>query len=712
MKELKVKKLSTRIAMIVSIMLLLIFGVFICITVLLSKGALTSAIESDFNSVSEKTAIRVQGVFDEASGLGMDLQAYMTDMYKEYAEQEALGNVDTDLVLSDVCGQDILPINKTVEDYLTHSIRAAVENNEEIMGAGAFFAPYAYDPDVRDYALYITEDNPEEFVTYTYEEYSNGEYFKVPFQTKQPYSTPPYEDMGVVMVSSAYPILLDGEVQGVIVVDINVSTFNNYAISTTEYPTAFNEILTDESILVFDSTDLSGGYVGMSTADFIKDSKSLAKIDEGYSKGEAFTIQTAGESGQKLNRFYYPIDVGGQTWWSLFAVDAKDMNKSTNSLTLVMILMSVGALAVIVVISVIVLRKKINPINSIVDAAYSIAAGDFNLNIESQSNDEIGQLANTFSHMSDNLKAIISDISYLLGEMSVGNFVVSSQEADKYVGQFGEILTAINGINQNLSQALSDINVASDQVSAGSDQVSSGAQSLAQGATEQASSIEELSASISDVYGHVNLNAQNAAQAKLKSAQAGSEILESNQKMQEMIEAMNDISSKSSEIGKIIKTIDDIAFQTNILALNAAVEAARAGASGKGFAVVADEVRNLAGKSAEAAKTTASLIEDTIQAVSRGSDIAGNTAKAIMAVVDGSKAVESLVSEIAIASEEQAVAISQITQGLDQISSVVQTNSATAEESAAASEELSGQASMLKELVGTFKLRENSEAEF
>jgi len=245
----------------------------------------------------------------------------------------------------------------------------------------------------------------------------------------------------------------------------------------------------------------------------------------------------------------------------------------------------------------------------------------------------------------------------------------------------------------------------SEQVSSGSEQVSNGAQALAQGATEQASSIEELSATITEIASNVKLNATSAADASIKVNHVSSELDVSNQNMQDMIAAMSKISDSSSQIGKIIKAIEDIAFQTNILALNAAVEAARAGAAGKGFAVVADEVRNLASKSAEAANNTTALIENSIKEVENGTKIADQTATALKKVVLEATAVSNTVTLISQASNEQANSINQITLGVDQISSVVQTNSATAEESAAASEELSGQAQILKSLVGKFKLK-------
>jgi len=347
------------------------------------------------------------------------------------------------------------------------------------------------------------------------------------------------------------------------------------------------------------------------------------------------------------------------------------------------------------------------PVNEMMRIAADVAGGKLDTEITYQSRDELGEMADSMRTMTHGVRTILLDIEQLLGEMGKGNFDVQSKAEDAYVGQFRLLLDSVESLNATLSDTLSQIDVSADQVNSGSEQVSSGAQALAQGATEQASSVQELAATVNEISGQINTTAQQAKTAEEENRVSGEELGVCAGHMNDLVAAMQVIDGKSKEISKVIKTIEDIAFQTNILALNAAVEAARAGSAGKGFAVVADEVRNLATKSQEAAGSTTTLIDETVKAVAEGTRLSGETEESLQQVVASAQKVLDAVTLISSATDEQANAVAQVSTGIDQISSVVQTNSATAEESAAASEELSSQASLLKELVGRFKLRQD-----
>ena len=385
--------------------------------------------------------------------------------------------------------------------------------------------------------------------------------------------------------------------------------------------------------------------------------------------------------------------------------------KEITMIVLVVGIITLLAIGVGVFFTIYITRMLRKGINEVSDAAVDMAKGDFDVSIKYRSKDEIGQMGVAIEELAATTKAVISDLRYMLDEIAAGNLGVESNHPELYVGIFVDVKNAVSSFAVKLNDTMKHIDVVSEQVATGADQVAAGAQTLSQGATEQASSIEELSATIAMITEMINANADKANDANAKTNVAGGQLAAANDKMGQLVSAMDEIRESSTKIEEIIKTIEDIAFQTNILALNAAIEAARAGAAGKGFAVVADEVRNLAGKSQQAVQNTADLINASMEAVQRGNALVDDVAEDMNIASESASQVAALNTAIAADSREAADAIIQVSTGIDQISNVVQTNSATSEQSAAASIELSGQAQSLQELIEEFTFIGETKAE-
>lgn len=409
---------------------------------------------------------------------------------------------------------------------------------------------------------------------------------------------------------------------------------------------------------------------------------------------------------------YVPTrDEYGQINGLLFAgISVADASRQIRSTILLSCIIGACLIVLGVMILSAFLKRVVSvPLSKLTALAETMEQGKLELALEQKvttdihSNDEIGRLAQIFEDTIRRLKNYIGEIAVVLTAVSKGDLTVNITQ--DYVGDFTSIQTSLNQILQTLNSTMTQIMDSSHLVSAGSEQMAYGAQALSQGTVEQANAVEELETTIREISQHVTLTAGNAGNANQMTIFMGDQLIESNQKMQEMIQAMEEINNSSGEIRKIIKTIEDIAFQTNILALNAAVEAARAGSAGKGFAVVADEVRNLASKSSEASKSTTELIERSIASIEHGTKIANETALKLETVVTGANEIVDTINQIAEASQEQSDSIHQIQCQIGQISSVVQTNSASAQESAATSQQLSAQAGLLKKLVSAFQLK-------
>lgn len=694
------KQLTYKISVAIGILLVICLTVMIAISTTIAANFMNSSISGEFDGIAQQNGEMVQGVLDRASDAANILQNYITERYDDYAKTGYTGET----VKSEVYDVQLQKMNREIEQFMISVANTSVTSSEGIAGVGVFFEPNAFDPAIKDYTIYVSESDAKNGKVQSYGEYSSygsQDYYKNAAKTQQSSFTSPYKEQGINMISASFPIVYQGKTQGVILVDINIDTFNGLRSTDDKYDTMYVDVLMGDSTLVYDSE--SDEYVGKKLSDLLP-AKEYAKIQKGIDTGSSFSVTTKKDNGSKVARYYSPIKAVNQTWWAASALNKTNLQSNTIILIVLMIVIALITLAIIIVISHRLVKKYIKPIDEVVAVADQLAMGDFSVSIERNYNDEIGQLADKFGNMSERLSAIIKDLTRGLKEMASGNFNISPNV--EHIGDFKDIEVALVKVIKDLSSTLSEINHVADTVASNASQLSDGAQAITEGATDQASSVQELQSTIANVSDQVDMNAHNANKANKMAEAVGHQIIESNNQVQQIVSAMEVITENSKQISSIINTIDEIASSTNLLALNASIEAARAGEEGRGFAVVATQVGNLAAQSADAAKSSGELIIQAINAVEEGKKIVDDAAAKLMESVEKTKELVENINQISIASEQQAESLKQVSEAANQIAAVVEENTAMAEESSASSEELASQADRLKELVGVFKLME------
>lgn len=513
------------------------------------------------------------------------------------------------------------------------------------------------------------------------------------------------EDSGM-MVTMATPIDEgDDSSVRILVCSISIGTLNSLLNDVTIGKSGYGFIVDGTGKIVADK-NLNNVLDSVNYID-------LAKKDSSYSGIADIVKQMAAKktggkmttlNGQQVYISYLPVSNADNWSIGMVAVQSEMLSGMYTA-----IYITLALIAAFILLSIFISRKIskpiVKPILSLAGRIETLADGDLHSEVPAvNTKDEIASLSKTFGSTVESLNGYIGEISTVLGGIANGDFTLEPKL--DYRGDFTAIKNALSSIIQSLNSMFSEISRMADQVAGGSQQVAEGAQSLAQGATEQAGTVEQLAASMKEVNQKVDESAQYAKKADSIALDAMNQVTHGSQQMEDMITAMARIEESSGKIEKINKTIEDIAFQTNILALNAAVEAARAGEAGKGFSVVADEVRNLAGKSSEAAKNTSALIQDSIGAVTQGRKIADETAASLKEIVNSVESMATLFGSISKSASEEAKAIGQINQGSEQISAVVQSNSATAEQSSATSQELNRLAQSLKDTLSNLKLQD------
>lgn len=700
------QNLSAAISRIISAMLVVVFLILIVSTGFMVQRSIAAATFDGLHTASKANGCQIQEYMNICQSTARGLADVIESSVGGKAENAA--SEQEGVQISEVYeGLKLNERQKELESFLIGTAKNAVRNNEAVVGIGIMFEPYQFTTERESYALYFTDEDGEITVSDVgaYEEFSANDYYQIAVGKTNTVFTAPYTYRDMWMISGALPIIVDNVMIGVINIDVSMSVFNGLNLTNSNYPSMSTTVISADGTIDFDSEDEEIISKNMAEVIFTSD-KDVEAVKKLSANEESFDYNyKSATDGAKVYSFFYPLKAGSEIWHTVTTVHVSDIYQSTFLTVLVQTLFSIISLIVIVALTVRTLKRKISPMQYIVSAAEEIAQGNLNVSIPVESMDEIGILANTFMDTCASLKGMIDDISSVLGELAANNFAVETSE--DYKGDFIKIRESMQDILHNLNETVYGIKQGAWQVLEGASQMSITSQELAEDASQQASAVDVLTDAVKEVTVKVDKNAEKAKEANLLANKIGEEVAVGSRKMGEMTKAMENIADTSKRIQLIIQNIESIAAQTNLLSLNASIEAARAGEAGRGFAVVAEEIGELANQSAQAAGNTRKMIEESIEAVQNGTDIADATENSMQELVVQIRNIMDTIKDIADATGEQKDAINQIEHNVVQISDVVQSNSGAAEESSATSEELKAQAETLEGMVSKFSLKKH-----
>ena len=678
-------KLAVRIPAVVIVAVTVVVAVMCIFFYAMSRQMVSTLLNDQVSNIAEQNTQTVK--------------SYLTSMQ---VYSEALRD---DVLRCRTLGQE------TAGPMLEEALRDVVKSGR-VFSAYFAFEPDLFFPDTPDglsYYAYKSGSDIAMDILNDFDAYGSGDYYATTKSVMKTHVTEPYayeltNGQTVYLITLSNPITdASGRFLGVANCDILADSIGELDYNSGTYTKCYSAVASEGDIYIANTA--APDEIG----------KSITSSNFSAAKAKLATQHTVVESrdnrliGEKSTICYEAIQLPGSdlNWVTVFGVAESEAFAQITKVTVAVVIIGLIGIVLLGLACVLILRRALAPIDPLMHIADKTNSFDFPEDAQSYAfpPNELGRLADAFVSMSQHLRAVVQDESQVLSAMAKGDFTAESRCPQEYVGGLTVILSSIRNISEALNDTISQIDNSSQQVSAGAGNLSNGAQTLSQGASEQAAAVEELSATIAELSEQVQKNAGDARDVSSEVSATAEKVAQCNERMQDLIRSMTDINNSSIEIDKVIKIIEDIAFQTNILALNAAVEAARAGEAGKGFAVVADEVRNLATKSQEAAKSTADLIKASVDAVRQGSGIADETAASLLETVENIRSITGAVNAMSEASEHQAESIAQVSEGISQIADVVQTNSATSESTAASSEELSAQAQLLSELVDKFNLK-------